>query len=270
MEFDYSYVPTAARIAVYDDLLSAPRIVQIEPAETHEFINTLASKVYELASAAGGGIPYTAVKQVAENSIHAKFQEIVVSILDKGNTIRFTDQGPGIADKQAALRPGFSSATDQMKRYIDGVGSGLPIVHEYLDIKNGSLLIEDNINGGSVITLSLSQNPVDGRPMEAPQTGNAASPSIEAAPAVGANETARDADAQARFIAAALPNRRRQVLSILLQDDVLGVKDISTITGIPLSSTHAELQKLEEAGLVDMLGKKRILTPLGRDVAAVL
>ncbi len=46
--------------------------------------------------------------------------------MDKGNTIRFADQGPGIAHKDLVQEPGFSSATEPMKRYIRGVGSGLP------------------------------------------------------------------------------------------------------------------------------------------------
>ena len=46
--------------------------------------------------------------------------------------------------------------------------------------------------------------------------------------------------------------------------------DISTMTDIPLSSTHTELRKLEEAGLIDKLGKKRVLSTLGRSVVGSL
>ena len=42
-----------------------------------------------------------------------------------------------------------------MKRYIRGVGSGLPIVKDYLETTHGYIEIEDNINKGSVVTISL-------------------------------------------------------------------------------------------------------------------
>ena len=32
--FDYSFVDTVGRIALYDDLRSAPRVVEIKPADT--------------------------------------------------------------------------------------------------------------------------------------------------------------------------------------------------------------------------------------------
>ena len=80
--FDYTYVQTVARIAQYDDLRSAPRITEIQPAPTADFIEHLASKIYEQAKMAGGTIPYTVIREVSENFIHARFAEIIVSILE--------------------------------------------------------------------------------------------------------------------------------------------------------------------------------------------
>lgn len=155
--FDYSFVNTTARIAVYDDLRSAPRITEVYPAETATFIENLASNIYNQARSQGGSIPYTVVREVSENFIHARFQEIIVSIMDNGNTIRFADQGPGIISKDKAQLPGFSSAVEPMKSYIRGVGSGLPIVRDYLEVSHGSITIEDNLNCGSVVTISLAK-----------------------------------------------------------------------------------------------------------------
>ena len=42
-----------------------------------------------------------------------------------------------------------------MKHYIRGVGSGLPIVKEYLDFSHGTITIEDNLGTGAVVTISL-------------------------------------------------------------------------------------------------------------------
>lgn len=169
-DYDYDYVESTARIAVYDDLLSSPQIIDIEPNTTREFINELATSIYNSAKTAGGTIPYSIILQVAENFIHSRFQEMVVSVLDGGNTIRFSDQGPGIPDKAKAQQPGYSSATAQMKRYINGVGSGLPIVREYMETKHGTVRIEDNMNSGAVVTISLKPAEGEGASAEAAQS----------------------------------------------------------------------------------------------------
>ena len=75
-------------------------------------------------------------------------------LADGGNTIRFSDQGPGIKQKDLALEYGTSSATEEMKHYIRGVGSGLPYAQQYMVDKGGSLDIEDNLGGGTVVTIS--------------------------------------------------------------------------------------------------------------------
>lgn len=156
--YDYTRVNSIARIALYDDLLSAPRVTEIQPAPTGEFIETLASAIYEQAKDSGGTIPYTVIREVAENFIHAQFAEATVSILDHGNTIRFADQGPGIRFKDRVQLPGFTSAIEPMKSYIRGVGSGLPIVKEYLEFSHGTISIEDNLGTGAVVTISLVGN----------------------------------------------------------------------------------------------------------------
>lgn len=147
-----------AKIAVYDDLLSAPRVVEVQPSDVASYIEGIASNTYQLASQLGGAIPYTVIREVSENFIHAQFKEITVSILNGGNTIRFADQGPGIENKDRAQMPGFSSASADMRDYIRGVGSGLPIVKEYLKFSNGRLVIEDNIKDGTVITIGIEPN----------------------------------------------------------------------------------------------------------------
>ena len=43
-----------------------------------------------------------------------------------------------------------------MKSYIRGVGSGLPIVKEYLEFTHGTITIEDNLGSGSVVTISAN------------------------------------------------------------------------------------------------------------------
>lgn len=238
--FNYRYVPTSATIAVYDDFKSAPRIIEIQPAATSRFIENLASEVYTQAQEKGSRIPYTVIREVAENFIHAQFLGVVVSIFDQGNTIRFTDQGPGIPAKDKAQLPGYTTALPDMKAYIRGVGSGLPIVREYLDSSHGTIQIEDNLVHGSVITISLaSTRTIEAQRSQAPLTPP-------------------------------LSQRERDFLQYFLSEGVLGITDLRNLTGLANSSIHATLKKLEEAGLVENanVGKKRMLTDLGFNVAS--
>lgn len=154
-------VPCAARVAVYDSASAAPRVVVVEPTDIRDYLEQITATVTRLAKEQGGRIPFTVIRECVENLIHAYFREPTISILDGGDTIRFSDQGPGIPDKQLALEYGTSSATMEMKRYIRGVGSGLPYAQQYMSEKGGSLTIEDNISAGTVVTLSLHEVPQD-------------------------------------------------------------------------------------------------------------
>lgn len=275
----YDYVDSSARVAVYDDLLSSPRIIDIEPGSTKEFISSLATTVYESAKNAGGTIPFSIILQVAENFIHSRFREMVVSVLDGGNTIRFADQGPGIADKEKAQQPGYSSATAPMKQYINGVGSGLPIVREYMETKHGTVRIEDNLNTGAVVTISLNpeepeRNDGQGMPSreETASEGAANHASVLAGNPVPQNPLSQPhpqpqvAD-PLEVAVSMLSQRAFQIIKLFVYEDIWGVKDISEETNIPTSSTYSELKKLEEAGMMTRLGKKYRLTELGERVA---
>lgn len=244
--FDYSYVHTTARIAVYDDLKAAPRIVEVQPAPTRDYIETLTSTVYDLAKQQGSVIPYTVIREVSENFIHARFSEIVVSILSSGNTIRFADQGPGIASKDKAQLPGFTSATQEMKPYIRGVGSGLPIVREFLQSSSGRISIEDNLVAGAVVTISMGESQSLVRHSQAPQQVSAALVPI-------------------------LTDRQKDLLRLFLREGSLGVTDLNRLTNQPQSTIYVALTKLEEEGLLEKtVGKKRSLTDFGYQVAQSL
>ena len=265
---NYDFVDSAARIAVYDDLLSSPRIIDIQPDSTREFIHSLATSIYESAKTAGGSIPYSIILQVAENFIHSQFREVVVSVLDDGNTIRFSDQGPGIPDKEKAQQPGFSSATAPMKKYINGVGSGLPIVREYMETKHGAVMIEDNMDTGAVVTISLNATRDD---LSSQDLGSQSMPA--SAPSFPTEKDAKTTDVLSSSPAdpievatSMLSQRAFSILRLFVYESVWGVKDIADESGIPTSSTHSELKKLEEAGMMTRLGKKYRLTELGEKV----
>jgi hypothetical protein len=144
----------AARIAVVDTPYAQPRVVVIDPCNTREYLEEITATVAKLASEQGSSIPFMVIREIVENFIHAYFVEPTISILNHGNTIRFADQGPGIKEKEKAFAFGTTSATQDMKKFIRGVGSGLPYVRAYMEQTHGSIVVEDNIAGGTIVTLN--------------------------------------------------------------------------------------------------------------------
>lgn len=150
-------VDPEVRLAVYDSPLATPRVISLTGGDLKAFIDDLATTTYTHAQARGSRIPFVVIREIVENLIHAYFHNAVISILDDGNTIRIADQGPGIRDKERALLPGFTTASAEMRRYIRGVGSGLPVAREQLAFLGGTLTLEDNLDGGTVVTLTLAR-----------------------------------------------------------------------------------------------------------------
>jgi hypothetical protein len=227
--------PAGGRIAIYDTLAAAPRIEDVVADGLADAVEQLASRTYNIARERGGSIPYTIIREVAENLIHAGFTEVVVTILDDGNVVRFADQGPGIPDKEKVFLPGFSTATADMKRVIRGVGSGLPIVRETLGFAGGTVSIEDNLTSGTVVTLQASP------PMAAPV--------VDESRVAGAPR---------------LNDRQKQVLSLIVEMGSVGPSAVSRELAVAVSTAYRDLASLEEAGLIeaDETGK-RALTDFG-------
>jgi len=257
----YSHIGARARVAVYESPGAAPRVEDIEPAPVDVFIECFTTRIYELAREQGGSVPYTAIREVTENFIHADFAEPVVSILEDGMTIRFADQGPGISDKDRAVMPGFTTAHGDMKRFIRGVGSGLPIVRDYLSISGGSLLIEDNLGGGSVVTLHA-------RSANRPQTST-----ISSRQPVGQGHSAegsanRGADLQGSLESEApsrphLSTRQKQALALVMESGSAGPSLVAKELGCGVSTAYRDLASLEDLGLICSDGGKRTLTEQG-------
>jgi anti-sigma regulatory factor (Ser/Thr protein kinase) len=149
------------RIAVYADPHSPPVVVVVtdRPADgghVSQLVDALSSQAHSLAREQGGRIPLSVFRELIDNLVHASFDGALITILDGGNTVRVSDRGPGIRDKEAALRPGFTSADARLKQFIRGVGSGFSVVKETLTSLNGVLEIEDNLGRGTVVTARVS------------------------------------------------------------------------------------------------------------------
>jgi predicted transcriptional regulator len=161
--------------------------------------------------------------------------------MDKGNTIRFSDQGPGIEKKRLVQQPGITSATADMKRFIRGVGSGFPLVKEFLDYRNGILSIDDNAKEGAVITLTVQPEPFNHEP---PIPNMGAVPQEKKEPV--------------------LDNRSAQTLRLLYEQGELGPSDLVEPLGISVSTAYRILEGLDRKGLVESTAnRKRILSSAG-------
>jgi len=224
------------RLAIYDSPLAAPRVISLSGDDFERLIGDLAAQTYHYSRERGGRVPFIVIREVVENLIHAYFRNAVITILDDGDTIRIADQGPGIRDKARAVLPGFTTATASMRRYIRGVGSGLPVAKEQLAFLGGSIGIEDNLEGGTVVTLTLPKTP--------PQP---AAPPASAPPR-----------------APTLSSRQKKVLLLIGELGAAGPSVIARDLGISHSTAYRELRQLESAKLLQgKSGGRRTLTEDG-------
>ena len=230
--------PEAPRIAVYGDPHSAPVVVPITGfalgnGHLGELSHALAHRAHSLAREQGGQMPLVVFRELVDNLVHASFADAVVTILDGGNTLRVSDSGPGIPDKEAALRPGFTSANAAAKHTIRGVGSGFSLVTDTLAGLDGSLKIEDNLGTGTVVTARV-------RPL----------PDVPLAPATVPTYN--------------LPERQLKILLLAVELAPVGPTRVAQELGISTSTAYRDLVLLEEAGFVTSHeGGRRSVTEAG-------
>ena len=188
-------------------------------ASVPQLIEHLTTRSYDLAREQGGVMPALVFRELIENLVHAGFSGVVITILDQGNTLRVSDQGPGIPDKEAALLPGFTSADPSAKLFIRGVGSGFAVARETLAGLGGTLTIEDNLGRGTVVTARVPP-PVETllAPTPAPEYN--------------------------------LPERQLKVLLLTVELAPVGPTRIAQELGVSTSTAYRDLVSLEEAGFV--------------------
>ena len=141
--------PLGVRVAVYSVASDPPQVDRIEDDDAAVLIEAVCEAVHERSS-----LPAPAVREVVENLVHAGFRDAVVSILDGGRTLRVGDHGPGIDDPSRAIEPGFTSARAEARLVVRGVGGGLPLACALMEGVGGTLDIDGNLGGGTVVTLS--------------------------------------------------------------------------------------------------------------------
>ena len=234
------------RVAVYPRA-GEPEITEVSAAGPGSATPKFTRLVVERMREAGGEVPEGAVREVIENLVHAGYRGVVISILEDGNVVRVSDKGPGIADKDLAMEFGFSGAAPEALGEIRGVGAGLGMARAAAEVAGGTVTIEDNLGGGTVVTISITGERPAEEKAESPRTPQRRYP--DGVPRMNISE------------------RQQKVLLTVLECGEVGPSTVAEILEISVSTAYRDLSVLEEHGLVmaDDSGK-RLISPLGRDL----
>lgn len=208
-------------VAHYTSAGAPPEVYSVPGDDTAGALSGAGDVVEGLVRAAGGRVPSVVIREIVANIAHAGVEGAVVSVLDGGNTLRVSDRGPGIPDKERALLPGFTTADPALRPLLRGVGSGLGIARESLAALGGSLELDDNLGGGSVVTARVP-------PPSAP------------APAE---------EAETRHLE--LGERQLRALLLILELGPVGPTPVARELDVSPSTAYRDLVLLEQAGLVD-------------------
>ena len=305
-----SLAPVAAkplytvRVASYDNMGSLPRTLDLTSDDFRDFVDEVSSRVYALCREKGGSVPFVVIREAVENLVHADFADAVITILPDGNTVRISDHGPGISDKERAFLPGFTTASTSMRDLIKGVGSGLPIMRESLAAMGGWITVEDNLGAGAVVTISSSgvaasahaaavDRPPNAHSEQPPghlrETSASAGESGERLAGTdqsrheqakqdssddqsnkgqdeGSPSSSQTSEMSDEALDAILSSRQKKVFLLIAEMGEIGPSVVTKELDISLSTAYRDLVTLEELDLVASLdGGKRKLTKRGID-----
>ena len=240
------------RIAVYAGG-GEPEVIEVSAANPRSATAKFTRLVMDEVREAGGRVPEEAVREVVENLVHAQYRGVVISILEGGNVVRVSDKGPGVEHKNRAMEFGFSGATPGALADIRGVGAGLGIARAATEKVGGTLVIEDNIGGGTVATISVSEEATKGGEPAARREAASSRRYPNGVPRMNISE------------------RQQKVLITVLECGEVGPSTVADRLEVSVSTAYRDLSVLEEHGLVvtDESGK-RIISPLGRDLVEAI
>ena len=238
------------RIAVYPRG-GEPEVTEAAAANPRSATAKFTRLVLEKVREVGGRVPEESVREVIENLVHAGYRGVVISVLEDGNVVRVSDKGPGVEHKERAMEFGFSGATPEALGEIRGVGAGLGIAREAAEKMGGTVVLEDNIGGGTVATISV---PGDEEALE------------ESDPA--APPQRRYPDGVPRMN---ISERQQKVLITVLECGEVGPSTVADQLEISVSTAYRDLSVLEEHGLlIADESRKRLVSPLGRDLVEAI
>ncbi len=240
------------RIAVYPRG-GEPEVTEAAAANPRSATAKFTRLVLEKVREVGGRVPEESVREVIENLVHAGYRGVVISVLEDGNVVRVSDKGPGVEHKEQAMEFGFSGATPEALGEIRGVGAGLGIARAAAERMGGTVVLEDNIGGGTVATIS-----VPGDKEASDERDRAAKAPVQR----------RYPDGVPRMN---ISERQQKVLITVLECGEVGPSTVADRLEISVSTAYRDLSVLEEHGLLiaDESGK-RFVSPLGRDLVEAI
>lgn len=238
------------RIAVYPEG-GEPEVIEVSAANSRAAAPKFSRLVMDKVRDLGGSVPEAAVQEVVENLVHADYRGVVISVLEGGRTVRVSDKGPGVEDKDLAMEIGFSGATPEALREIRGVGAGLGIAQAAVSEAGGKISLEDNIGGGTVTTISVPESKEPGK--ELSYSGALQRRYPDGVPRMN------------------ISDRQQKALITVLECGEVGPSTVADKLEISVSTAYRDLSLLEEHGLVlaDETGK-RLISPLGRDLVEAI
>lgn len=220
-------------MSIYDSPVLEPKISTYIFHSVEDFMQESPKVVFENIRAKNSPLPFEVVKEVVQNLIHSDFTDCLISILDEGKTVRVADRGKGIKDKEKVLLAGFTSSTSETAKFIRGAGAGLYLMKENLKMLGGTLTIEDNIEGGTVVTISTAGTP-DKKEV-----------------------VSTDEDTY-------LTDRQKKILLCFSDVGKAGPSQISREIDIPIATAYRDIILLEKKGLIIFVSSgKRHLTQKG-------
>lgn len=100
------------------------------------------------------------VTNLIDNAIKYSDQNTVIKILlekaENAVVLKVIDQGIGIPDNEKeAIFEKFYRVGDEKTRKSKGTGLGLYIVKKFVEMNNGNISVNDNTDGGSIMTVIL-------------------------------------------------------------------------------------------------------------------
>jgi anti-sigma regulatory factor (Ser/Thr protein kinase) len=220
------------RVAVHRASLEPPAITEIRDIAPAPIIESTFSHVAQISS-----VPPLALREIIENLVHADFRDALVTVLDAGRTVRVSDRGPGVSDPRRAMEPGYTTADERIRQIVRGAGSGLALASGLVAAEGGLLELEDNLGGGTVVTITVDAPPA---PDDAGVSGQ--------------------------------PNDvQRSLLALLLEMAPAHPETMARELGLPLGVVGRELVLLEHRGLVARFADGgRVLTERGAAIVATL
>lgn len=205
------------RVAACRSSSEKVHIMDVPVAPVDSFVERATRVVHEIVTKMGGRVSMVALREIISNLFHADFRDASILVTQEGNEVTVTDRGPGIADKEKALLPGYTTATASLREHIRGVGAGLPLACQSAAADGGALSIDDNLGGGTVVKLSAI----------APNRAMPPEPSPTK-----------------------LSEREKKVLLLLGEEQRGGPSAAAQALGVSISTAHRLLEKLERMGLV--------------------